>query len=284
VYWLPASEAWAPLDGRPVDFAARAAGHGTTQIDRDGRHVAALLHDPELEQEPELLDGVAAAAGIALENARLHADLRARLDELQGSRARIVAAGDSERRRLERNLHDGAQQRLVALSLGLRLVATQLAPGSEAEQLLAGARAELAASMQELRELAQGIHPAVLTDHGLAVALDSLAARAPVPVTLHVELAERVPAPVEVAAYYLVSEGLTNVGKYAEASQVSVDVLRHDGCLVVQVADDGIGGADPAAGSGLRGLSDRVAALGGHVQVSSPPAEGTRLRAEIPCA
>ena len=284
VYWLPEYESWADLEGQPVELTERAAGRATTLIDHHGEHVAALLHDPVLEDEPELLDAVAAAAAIALENARLHADLRARLDELQGSRARIVEAGDSERRRLERNLHDGAQQRLVALSLGLRLVATQVAPDSEAERLLADAREQLAASLKELRELAQGIHPAVLTDYGLQVALDSLVARAPVAVSLNVELDGRLPPPVEAAAYYMVSEGLTNVAKYAEASNATVDVTRENGELIVEVADDGVGGADPGAGSGLRGLADRVEALGGRVRVWSSPAEGTRVRAEIPCA
>ena len=197
-------------------------------VDRDDEHVAALLHDAALDDEPERLEAVVAAAAIAIDNAQLHAELQARLDELRGSRTRIVEAGDSERRRLERNLHDGAQQRLVSLSLGLRLVANRLTPGSDAEGLLTAARDELAASLQELRELAQGIHPAVLSDHGLAVALESVTARAPVPVELNVELDGRLAAPLEAAAYYLVCEALTNVGKYAGASRATVDVVRDD--------------------------------------------------------
>jgi two-component sensor histidine kinase len=177
--------------------------------------------------------------------------------------ARILAAADRERRRLERDLHDGAQQRLVSLSMHLRLVAMRLAPGSEAERLLASAQDELAASLQELRELARGLHPAVLTEHGLPAALESLVTRAPLPVDLRVELARRPSQAVEVAAYYVVSEALTNVAKYADASTVAVRVGRHGTRLVVSVADDGVGGADPAAGSGLRGLADRLAALGG---------------------
>jgi signal transduction histidine kinase len=226
---------------------------------------------------------VCAAAGIALENERLQADLRARLAELRGSRARIVQAGDAERRRLERNLHDGAQQRLVSLSLELQLLASRLEHDSEAAQLLAAAREGLAASLIELRELAQGIHPAVLSDHGLAVALEAVAARAPLRVQLTVDVDGRLPEPVEVAAYYLVSEGLTNVAKYAHASAAAVHVERDNGRLVVEVTDDGVGGAHPDQGSGLRGLADRVEALNGRVRIWSPPSAGTRVRAEIPC-
>ncbi len=284
VYWLPEFESWANQDGRPVALAELGLGRSTTFIDRDGAHVAALVHDRALDDEPELLEAVAAAASIALENGRLQVELRARLEELKGSRARIVEAGDSERRRLERNLHDGAQQRLVALSMELRRVSTRLDPDSEEEQLLSAARADLAASMKELRELAQGIHPAVLSDYGLAVALESLAARAPVPVELSVDIDHRLPAPTEVAAYYLVSEALTNIAKYARASRSSVEVGRVDGTLVVEIVDDGVGGADLAGGSGLRGLADRVEALDGVLRVWSPPANGTRVRAEIPCA
>ena len=196
--------------------------------------------------------------------------------------ARILAAADGERRRLERDLHDGVQQRLVSLSIRLRLIATRLAPGSEAERLLTSAQEELAASLQELRELARGLHPAVLTEHGLAAALESLASRAPLPVELRIGLARRPSWAVEVAAYYVVSEALANAVKYAQASRVTVHVAPEGDRLVVTVADDGIGGADPAAGSGLRGLADRLAALGGRLQIVSPPASGTTLRAELP--
>jgi len=284
VYWLPEFESWADPDGEAVVLADVEDGRSTTLIDRDGTNVAALLHDPSLDDEPELLEGVVAAAAIAIENSRLQVELRARLDELKGSRARLVEAGDSERRRLERNLHDGAQQRLVSLSLGLRLVSTRLPPGSEEEQILAAAREDLAASLQELRELAQGIHPAVLSNHGLAVALETLALRAPVHVHLAVGVEGRLSESVEVAAYYLVSEALTNVAKYARASTASVEVARDNGQLIVEVVDDGVGGADPSGGSGLRGLADRVEALDGRLRVWSPPAQGTTVRAEIPCA
>ncbi|MGH3034954.1 MAG: sensor histidine kinase, partial [Gaiellaceae bacterium] len=206
------------------------------------------------------------------------------IEQLRASQKRLVSAQDAERRRLERNLHDGAQQQLVSLSVGLRLVASRLTPDSEAAQLLEEARGELAASLDELRELAQGIHPAVLSDHGLGVALESLAARTPLRVGLSVAVDGRLPEPVEVAAYYLVSEGLTNVAKYAHASRATVEVARANGRLVVEVVDDGVGGADPAGGSGLRGLADRVEALDGRLRVWSPTGGGTKVRAEIPCA
>jgi signal transduction histidine kinase len=198
--------------------------------------------------------------------------------------ARLVAAADRERRRLARDLHDGPQQRLVSLSVRLRLLASHLAPGSEAEQLLADARDELAVSLQELRDLARGIHPAILSDRGLPEALEALTERAPLPVELLVEPGGRAPAPVEVAAYYLVSEAITNILKHSDATSASVSVTRRDTQLVVAVADDGAGGADRVPGSGLRGLTDRIEALGGQLEVSSPPGAGTRLRAEIPLA
>jgi signal transduction histidine kinase len=197
---------------------------------------------------------------------------------------RLVAAADRERRRLERDLHDGPQQRLVSVSMRLRLLAGRLAPGSEAEQLLADARNELAASLQELRDLARGIHPAILSDHGLLAALDALTARAPLPVALFVEPGGRAPEPVEMAAYYLVSEALTNILKHSDATRASVSLTRRGTRLFVAVADDGAGGADRATGSGLRGLTDRIEALGGRLEISSPPGAGTTLRAEIPLA
>ena len=197
--------------------------------------------------------------------------------------ARVSEAGDGERRRLERDLHDGAQQRLVSLSLQLGLLATVLAPGSEAGRLLANAREELAAALSELRDIARGLHPAVLSCGGLAAALEALATRAPVPVRIVGEVQRRAPAPVEVAAYYVVCESLTNVAKYAAAANVTVRVAREAGELVVEVADDGIGGADASLGSGLRGLRARVEALGGRLDVSSPPGRGTVVRAALPC-
>jgi PAS domain S-box-containing protein len=202
--------------------------------------------------------------------------------EVRASRQRIVEAADAARRRLERNLHDGAQQRLVALSVTLRLAESQLARDpAAAANALAGAQKELTLALDELRELARGIHPAILTDRGLDAALDALAARSPVPVAIAVENVV-LPTAVEAAAYYVVAEALANVVKYADATHVTVHVGRQDGSAYVEVADDGRGGADPAAGSGLRGLADRVAALDGTLAVVSPPGAGTRIRAEVP--
>jgi signal transduction histidine kinase len=202
--------------------------------------------------------------------------------ELRASRARIVEAGDAERRRLERNLHDGAQQRLVALSLALRIAQSKLASDPvAAEETLEAARNELAEALDELRELARGIHPAVLTDRGLTAAIEALTLRSPVPVEVETP-DEPLPKSVEAAAYYVIAESLANVTKYAGASSALVRVSRENGCARVEVADDGVGGADPAQGSGLRGLADRVEALAGTLAVESTPGAGTRISAEIP--
>ena len=280
-YWLPEYEAYVDLDGQQVELPA--SGRGTTPIDRDGRRVAVLVHDPALDDEPELLDAVGAVAGFALENARLQAELAARLEEVRGSRARVLEAGQVERKRLERDLHDGAQQRLVALSLQLKLLEKQLANDPSGLERLEVAQREVALSLEELRDLARGIHPAVLSAHGLGVALEQVAARAPVPVRLDVDLAERLPEQVELAAYFLACEALANVGKYAHATAVRIVVVRRDGLAVVEIADDGVGGADDSRGSGLRGLADRVEALGGRLEVVSPAGRGTVLTAELPC-
>ena len=282
-YWLPEFGRYADLEARPVDLPDGNGRQATTLIDRDGDHVAALVHDRSLLDEPELLFAVKAAAAIAIENARLHVDLRARLVELRGSRARIVEAGLKERQRLERNLHDGAQQRLVALSLELRMLEQRLGHDEDARRRLDLARREVGASLEELRELARGLHPAVVSGHGLEVALESLTVRAPVPVLLTVTTDGRLPEAIEVAAYYLVSECLTNIGKYAAASSASVEVTRDDGVVVIEVVDDGLGGADTERGTGLRGLADRVETLDGRLRVWSPQGGGTRVRAEIPC-
>jgi PAS domain S-box-containing protein len=211
-------------------------------------------------------------------------DRKRQEEEVRASRARIVEAGDAARRRLERNLHDGAQQRLVSLSLALRLAQAKLATDPKAAgTVLESAREELALALDELRELARGIHPAILTDRGLVAALEALADRSPVPVEVDGDTDGLSPA-VEAAAYYVVAEALANVVKYAGASHVQVHIARADGVAVIEVADDGRGGADPAAGTGLRGLADRVEALDGTLVVESPVGEGTRVRAELPAA
>ena len=284
VYWLEDKRKWVDAAGRSAtlpdeDDPARAA----TLVEREGRAVGAIVHDRSLCEDAELVGSVAAAAGLSIENERLQAQLRARVEELRASRARIVEAGTAERRRLERNLHDGAQQRLVALSLTMRLAQSKLRKDPDtAEALLTGAQEELTRALEELRELARGIHPAVLSDRGLRPALEALAGRSPVPVELDGTPPERLPPAVEAAAYFVVAEALTNVVKYANATQARVSVSRSNGHAVVEVADDGVGGADPGRGSGLRGLADRVSALDGSLELRSPHGAGTLLRAEIP--
>jgi signal transduction histidine kinase len=247
--------------GRP----APSPGRSIAPIDAD----ASLVYDASLDDDPELIEAAASAAAIALES-------RARLE-------RIVTAGDEERRRLERNLHDGAQQRLVALAMQLRLIQHEIhTDPAAADALVTTASRELALSLEELRELARGIHPAVL-DHGLEPALQSLAGQATVPTEVAYAAAGELPEPVELAAYFVTSEALANVGKYARAQSVQVRVVRAGGELVVEIADDGVGGADAARGSGLRGLADRVEALDGRLRVESPPGVGTVVRAELPC-
>jgi signal transduction histidine kinase len=286
VYWRPSAGHYVTYDGRRVELPGPGTGRAVTEVEREGIRVGAIIHDDSLADEPGLVRAVAASAALALENERLEAELRARLDELQSSRARLVEVSMFERRRLERDLHDGAQQRLVALSLQLGLARRRLdsGDGRAAVAMLDAARDELARALEELRELARGIHPAVLTDRGLEAALEALADRAPLPVSLDQMPAERLPAPVEAAAYFVVAEALTNVAKYAGASSAEVRIGRNGGYAVVEVRDDGVGGADPAVGTGLRGLADRLAALDGRLEVHSPPGEGTMVRAEVPCA
>ena len=243
-----------------------------------GALVAAGRRDAPLPADAERrLSGFADLVAQALANADAYRELAA-------SRARIVEAGDNERRRLERNLHDGAQQRLVSLALQLRLVKATLRKEPEsAAARLAEAEGELGQALVELRELARGIHPAVLTERGLAVALTALAERAPLPVVVTRVPEDRLPDPIEAAIYYFVAEAVTNVAKYAQATQAHVSVERTNGIATVLVSDDGVGGAEPSTGSGLVGLADRVEALSGRLHVDSPPGQGTRLSAEIPC-
>jgi len=256
-------------DGRLVPVSIAAA----PVRDAAGRYVGNLVAYTDITERKEQ----------EAEVHRLNVELHARLEELAASRARIVTAGDVERRRLERNLHDGAQQRIVALALSLRVALTKLDKDpATARSLLADAGEELSLALDELRELARGLHPAVLTDRGLRAAVEALAGRAPIAVELAEIPEERLPAPVEAAAYYLIAEALTNVAKYAAATTVCVRVVAADGSVTVEVTDDGVGGADPAGGSGLRGLADRVEALGGSLAVHSPPGDGTSLRGTLP--
>jgi signal transduction histidine kinase len=255
-----------------------------TSLERDGEPLAAILHDPALSEDPGLVPAVAAAVRLAVDNERLTAEVRSQLDEVRASRSRIVEASDAERRRVERNLHDGAQQRLVALSFALRRAHTQLPAdaGPELTSTLEAATEQLKAALAELRELARGIHPAILTEAGLGPALRSLAKESPVPVTVRLDLPDDLPPPVAAAAYFVAAEALANVAKYADASTVGLVAETDDDRLRVEIADDGRGGADPAAGSGLRGLADRAAALGGRLDVRSPVGGGTVIVARLP--
>jgi signal transduction histidine kinase len=276
-YWLPASERFVDAAGHPFALPDR----GWTAVELQGRRVAAIVHDPALDEEPDLTRTAGAAAALALENQRLSAELRARIEDLRASRTRLVEAGDAERRRLERDLHDGAQSRLVALALKLQQARRRADGLPELATILDESSSELKASLDELRELARGIHPAELTDRGLRPALETLTSRAPVPVELSGDAGELPPA-LATAVYFVVSEALTNVAKYAGAERAAVTLARFPGRVTVTISDDGVGGADPDAGSGLRGLLDRVAALDGELRLDSPPGAGTRVEAAFP--
>ena len=272
----------ADASGRPVALPDAGAGRAVTPVDRDGERVAVLIYDRSLEDDPELVETIGVAAGVALENRQLHAEVTARLAELQASRERIVTAADAERRRIERNLHDGAQQRLVTLALQLSLIQREIhRDPKEAELLIGSASDELAQSLAELRELARGIHPAAL-EHGLDVALDALAGRAAVPTTVVVDDGPRLPQAVEFAAYFVASEALANVAKHARASAVTIRLLRTGHDVVIAISDDGVGGADHTRGTGLQGLTDRVEALGGRLSVGTPAEGGTVVTATLP--
>jgi signal transduction histidine kinase len=208
--------------------------------------------------------------------------LRERVDDLRTARQRIIEAADAERRRIERDLHDGAQQRMVSLAITLGLIETKLDGDSDVAALVRQAREEAQAAVTELRELARGIHPAVLSDRGLAAALEALAARAPVPVDVSGVPDEPLPPPVEAAVYFVTAETLTNVAKYADACSASIELGLEDGRLTLAISDDGVGGASDSAGSGLAGLCDRIEALDGELTIDSPPGGGTTVRAEIP--
>jgi signal transduction histidine kinase len=283
-FWLPAEARYVDSEGRPVVLDGESERRSTV-VERDGKPIAALLHDPALEHDAELVRSVCAAAALALENERLHAELRAQLGELQASRARLVEATDAERRRIERDLHDGTQQRLVSIAMSLGLLESKLPEGSaETPALVRETRHALALALEELRELTQGIHPTLLAERGLAAALDELCRRAALPVQLELRLDTRLPDQMESAAYFFASEALANAAKHSHAAGVRVRASSDGQTLTVEVADDGIGGAASGGGSGLRGLTDRVEALGGRMTISSPPGRGTTLRAEIPCA
>jgi signal transduction histidine kinase len=279
-FWLPEQERYVDAAGAPMVVGS---DQMVTEIERDGRRVAAIVHDRALAEHTETVQAAGAATALLLENQRLDAELRAHIVELRASRTRIVEAADTERRRIERNLHDGAQSRLVALALNMRLGRAAVGDESPAAALIDASIDEVRQSLEELRELARGIHPPVLSQRGLEPALRVLAARAPLPVEFVGGLGDRLPEAVETAAYFVVSEALTNMAKYAQAEHATVRIQRDDGRLLLEISDDGVGGAQPDAGSGLRGLADRVAALDGELDITSPAGEGTRLRVRLPC-
>jgi signal transduction histidine kinase len=285
-YWDPETRAYVGADGRPAG-PDPPPGRAATEVTADGAPLAVLMHDSELLDQRPLLDAVVAAARLALENARLQAALAAQLEEVRASRARIVQAGLEERRRVERDLHDGAQQRLLALSLTIAMISDKLAagPGTDPDltQLADTACGEISAAIGELRELGRGLHPAVLTNEGLAAAVETVAALAPLPVTTRISPA-RYPPAVEATTYFVISEALANVARHARASKAEVTACGDGDRLVVEIRDDGIGGAPTRGGSGLTGLADRVAALGGQLTITSPPGGGTTIRADLPCA
>jgi signal transduction histidine kinase len=284
-YWLPDEGRFVDLAGQPVDLPQAGEPRMATIVEREGNRVAAIVHDEALAHDPDLLRAVSAAAGLALENERLQAQLQARLGELRASRARIVQAGDLERKRIERNLHDATQQRLTSIAIALGIAESKLVADPQAAgAILDQAKEGLTVALAELRDLSQGIHPGILTERGLGTAVQDLAYSAPIPITVTSDLAGRLPEHVEAGAYYVIAEALANVAKHAQASSARVSLATRNGLLLLSVEDDGIGGADPVRGSGIRGLVDRVQALGGTLAFESPTGDGTVLRAEIPCA
>jgi signal transduction histidine kinase len=283
-YWFATGGRYVDREGHPVRLPEDEPDRIATVVERDGQPIAALVHDAALAENRELVQSVCAAAALTLENERLQAALRARLTELQASRARLVEATEEERRRIERDLHDGTQQRLVSLALSLGLAESKLElDAAGAVPIVREARETLALALAELRELSQGIYPSLLTERGLGAALDDLCRRAALPATLDVSLPGRLPAAVEAAAYFVVSEGLANAAKHSHATELHITALLEGTSLVVTLVDDGIGGAGGGTGTGLRGLADRVESVGGRLTLSSPPGRGTVLRVEIPC-
>jgi signal transduction histidine kinase len=283
-YWSPSSATFVALDGTPAELPAEGSGRAVTVLERDGEPIAAIVHDAALLDDPGLVASVASAMRLAVENERLQAEVEAQLGEVRDSRARIVAAGDAERKRVERDLHDGAQQRLVSLTLALRLARLKLGDDADPEvrRTLEQASEEARSALAELRELARGIHPQILTEAGLGPAIESLADRSPVDVGVELGTERRFSPAVEATAYFVVSEALANVAKYADAKRALVRTGWKDDELTIEIADDGVGGAAPGPGGGLRGLADRLSAIDGRLELVSPAGGGTRLLAHIP--
>jgi signal transduction histidine kinase len=279
-YWLPDRAVFVDAEGRVLALPDAGSGRSVTIVEREGQPVAALVHDPAVLEDPGLLEAVASAAQLAASNARLRAEVQARVVELEVSRRRILMARDEERRRLEHRLREGAERRLGELADTLRR-GRRFASGERTRDQMARAEDQLARTLEELRRLAHGLHPRVLSEHGLAGALAVLAKDLSLPVEIKIS-DDQLPKRVAVAVYFVCAEALTNVAKHAAAAHIAVAVTSSDGRVRVEIADDGIGGADPAQGSGLRGLADRVETFGGTLLVESTSGHGTRLAAEIP--
>ena len=281
---LPGGHAFVDAGGAQVELPTADPRRAVTRLDHDGESVAALVHDPSLLEEPELVEAAGAAARLALENAQLQAELRVHLQEVEASRARLVDAADEERRRIERDLHDGLQQSLMAIAI--RLTDAHRQGGGrldvELERTLKSSVSDLKSALQELRELAHGLHPTILAEGGLAAALDGLASRSGLLVTVDATQ-ERFAPEIELTAYFVASEALANVAKHAQASAVEIGVRRENGTLRIEVVDDGVGGARLTGGTGLRGLADRIEARGGTLHLESPRGGGTRVVGAIPC-
>jgi signal transduction histidine kinase len=282
-YWVPDRQQYVAPGGLPIQLPTEASGRAVTKVDLDGRPIAAIIHDPALRQDSESVRAAGRATMLWLEWARVVAERNARLVELRQSRARLVDTADAERRRIERDLHDGAQQRLSALLLHMQLRRRDLADLRDADALLDDVEQGLAAGLGDLRALAAGILPPVLTDHGLPAAIEELTAGCPMPIEIVDQTHGRLPERLEAAGYFVVAEAITNVIKHARATRASVRVRTTHDTLIVEVDDDGAGGADPLQGTGLRGLVDRVGALDGTLTCTSPADGGTQVRAEIPC-
>jgi signal transduction histidine kinase len=284
--WDAGEERFVDMDGKLVDLPGPGSGRMATTLERDGNLVAALIYDESFGDDPGLIEAASAAVRLVLDNERLRDQLLEQLEEVRASRARIVEAGDAERRRLERNIHDGSQQKLLTLSLSLQLARRRTTSRSDPRlvELMDQAGVLTAEILAEIRSLAHGLHPAILAEEGLGEALEWLGSSSSVPVRVVAVPEGRLPQQVEVAAYYVVSESLANIAKHAGgAASATVSAIRSDGRLVLEVVDDGVGGANLSGGTGLRGLADRLATFGGSLTVASPPGRGTCIHAEIPC-
>jgi signal transduction histidine kinase len=281
-YWLPEELRYVDASGSPLEPDSR---RGVEEVTHDGRRVGAIVYDGALLRDAEPVRSVARMVSLALERERLAAELRASARELRASRARLAEAADDERRRIARDLHDGAQQRLVLLAIESERLARRANEPMVVRQAAGELRAGLDAALADIRGLVQGIVPPLLAERGLCTAVEELAAQAPLPVTLDLDAGELdAPEHVESTAYFVVTEALVNIAKHARATRATVSLRHHDGVLEIEVSDDGVGGADRARGSGIDGLADRVAAVGGKLALESEPGAGTRLHVELPCA